>query len=55
MDVRYAPLQRPTRFRLARDLAGEKSDFLSFLFLAFSSFGQSQPLVISSAPPQAPC
>jgi len=45
MDVRYAPLQRLTRvrFHLAHNLAREKSYFLSFLFLTFSSFGQVQP------------
>ena len=45
LDVRYAPLQRLTRFRfhLAHNLAREKSYFLSFLFLTFSSFGQVQP------------
>jgi hypothetical protein len=45
VDVRYAPLQRLTRFRfhLAHNLAREKSYFLSFLFLTFSSFGQVQP------------
>lgn len=45
MDLRYAPLQRLTRFRfhLAHNLAREKSYFLSFLFLTFSSFGQVQP------------
>jgi transposase len=45
LDVRYAPLQRLTRFRfhLAHNLAREKSYFLSFLFLTFSGFGQVQP------------
>ncbi len=45
VDVRYAPLQRLTRFRfhLAHNLAREKSYFLSFLFLTFPSFGQVQP------------
>ena len=45
LDVRYAPLQRLTRFRfhLAHNLAREKSYFLSFLFLTFSGFGQAQP------------
>lgn len=45
MDLRYAPLQRLTRFRfhLTHNLAREKSYFLSFLFLTFSSFGQVQP------------
>lgn len=45
LDLRYAPLQRLTRFRfhLAHNLAREKSYFLSFLFLTFSSFGQVQP------------
>ena len=43
LDVRYAPLQRLTRFRfhLAHSLAREKSYFLSFL--TFSGFGQAQP------------
>src|SRR3954454_16030838 len=38
LDVRYAPLQRLTRFRvhLAQTLAREKSYFLTFLFLRFS-------------------
>ena len=45
VNVRYAPLQRLTRFRfhLAHGLAREKSYFLSFLFLTFSGFGQVQP------------
>jgi len=45
IDVRYAPIQRLTRFRfhLAQTLAREKSYFLTFLFLKFSSFGQVHP------------
>jgi transposase len=45
VDVRYAPLQRLTRFRvhLAQTLAREKSYFLTFLVLKFSGFGQLQP------------
>ena len=45
VDLLYAPLQRLTRFRshLAETLAREKNYFLSFLFLKFSSFSQSQP------------
>jgi transposase len=45
VDVRYAPLQRLTRFRvhLAQTLAREKSYFLTFLFLKFSGFGQVHP------------
>jgi transposase len=45
VDVRYAPLQRLTRFRvhLAQTLAREKSYFLTFLFLKFSGFGQAAP------------
>ena len=45
LDIRYAPLQRLTRFRfhLAHNLAREKSYFLSFLFLTFSGFGQAHP------------
>lgn len=45
LDVRYAPLQRLTRFRvhLAQTLAREKSYFLTFLFLKFSGFAQVQP------------
>lgn len=45
LDVRYAPLQRLTRFRfhLGHNLAREKSYFLSFLFLTFSGFGQAHP------------
>ena len=45
LDARYAPLQRLTRFRchLVQNLVREKSYFLSFLFLTFSSFGQVDP------------
>ena len=45
IDVRYAPLQRLTRFRmhLAQTLAREKSYFLTFLFLKFSGFCQAKP------------
>lgn len=45
VDLLYAPLQRLTRFRahLASTLAREKNYFLSFLFLKFSAFSQSQP------------
>jgi transposase len=45
IDLRYAPLQRLTRFRvhLAQTLAREKSSFLAFLFLKFSGFGQAHP------------
>jgi transposase len=45
LDVRYAPLQRLTRFRvhLAQTLAREKGYFLTFLFLRFSGFGQADP------------
>jgi transposase len=45
LDARYAPRQRLTRFRchLAQNLAREKSDFLSFLFLTFSTYGQIAP------------
>jgi transposase len=45
VDLRYAPLQRLTRFRvhLAQTLAREKSYFLTFLALRFSGFGQAQP------------
>ena len=45
LDARYAPLQRLTRFRchLAQNLAREKSYFLSFLFLTFSTYGQIAP------------
>jgi transposase len=45
LDVRYAPLQRLSRFRvhLAQTLAREKSYFLTFLFLKFSGFAQVQP------------
>jgi transposase len=45
VDVRYAPLQRLTRFRvhLAESLAREKNYFLSFLFLKFSGFVQAEP------------
>jgi hypothetical protein len=45
LDLRYAPLQRLTRFRchLVGNLAREKNYFLSFLFLSFSSFGQISP------------
>jgi transposase len=45
LDTRYAPLQRLTRFRchLVENLVREKNYFLSFLFLTFSSYGQSAP------------
>lgn len=45
VDVRYAPLQRLTRFRvhLTQTLAREKSYFLTFLFLKFSGFAQAPP------------
>ncbi|HEY8601004.1 MAG TPA: IS110 family transposase [Thermomicrobiales bacterium] len=45
LDVRYAPPQRLTRFRvhLAQTLAREKSYFLTFRFLRFSGFGQADP------------
>jgi transposase len=45
LDARYAPLQRLTRFRchLGQNLAREKSYFLSFLFLTFSTYGQIAP------------
>jgi len=45
VDLRYAPLQRLTRFRVhvAQTLAREKSYFLTFLFLKFSGFGQAAP------------
>lgn len=45
LDLRYAPLQRLTRFRVhvAKTLAREKSYFLTFLFLKFSAFGHTQP------------
>lgn len=45
LDVRYAPLQRLTRFRvhLAKTLAREKGYFLTFLFLKFSAFCQDPP------------
>ncbi len=42
IDVRYAPLQRLTRFRchVVHTLAREKGYFLSLLFLPFSAFVQ---------------
>jgi len=45
LDARYAPLQRLTRFRchLVQHLVREKSSFLSFLFLSFSTYGQVEP------------
>jgi transposase len=45
VDLRYAPLQRLTRFRvhLAQTLAREKGYFLTFLFLRFSGFCQAEP------------
>jgi hypothetical protein len=45
LDARYAPLQRLTRFRchLIQNLAREKSYFLGFLFLTFSTYGQVEP------------
>lgn len=46
LDLRYAPLQRLTRFRvhLAEALAREKNYFLTMLFLPFSGFGQAHAL-----------
>jgi transposase len=45
IDVRYAPLQRLTRFRchVVHTLAREKGYFLSLLFLPFSAFVQHAP------------
>jgi hypothetical protein len=45
IDVRYAPLQRLTRFRchMVHTLAREKGYFLSLLFLPFSAFVQRAP------------
>jgi len=45
IDLRYAPLQRLTRFRMhvAQTLAREKSHFLTFLSLRFSGFCQDTP------------
>jgi transposase len=45
VDLRYAPLQRLTRFRvhLVQTLAREKGYFLTFLGLKFSGFGQVKP------------
>jgi transposase len=45
LDLRYAPLQRLTRFRchLVENLAREKGYFLTFLFLSFSTYGQMEP------------
>jgi hypothetical protein len=45
IDVRYAPLQRLTRFRchVVHTLAREKGYFLSLLFLPFSAFVQRAP------------
>lgn len=45
LDARSAPLQRLTRFRrhLVQNLAREKNDCLSFLFLTCSGFGQVSP------------
>lgn len=45
IDARFAALQRLTRFRchLVQNLAREKSYFLSFLFLTFSTYGQVAP------------
>lgn len=46
LDLRYAPLQRLTRFRvhLTEALAREKNYFLTMLFLPFSGFGQAHVL-----------
>lgn len=46
LDLRYAPLQRLTRFRvhLTEALAREKNYFLTMLFLPFSGFGQAHAL-----------
>jgi transposase len=45
VDLRYAPLQRLSRFRvhLTQTLAREKGYFLTFLFLKFSAFCQDPP------------
>jgi transposase len=45
LDLRYAPLQRLTRYRvhLTQTLAREKSYFLTMLFLKFSGFCQTDP------------
>ncbi|MAG34912.1 MAG: IS110 family transposase [Dehalococcoidia bacterium] len=45
VDLRYAPLQRLTRFRyhLVHTLVREKNYFLTFLFLQFSGFCQVRP------------
>lgn len=45
VDLRYAPLQRLTRYRvhLTQTLAREKSYFLTMLFLKFSGFCQIEP------------
>jgi transposase len=46
LDLRYAPLQRLTRFRvhLTEAVAREKNYFLTMLFLPFSGFGQAHAL-----------
>jgi transposase len=51
LDIRYAPLQRLTRFRLhlVQNLAREKNYCLSFLFLTFSGFGQVSPFGATSS------
>lgn len=45
LNLRYAPIQRLTRFRvhLAETLAREKRSSLTFLFLRCSGFGQAAP------------
>lgn len=45
VDLRYAPLQRLTRYRvhLTQTLAREKGYFVTMLFLRFSAFCQTEP------------
>jgi transposase len=45
VDLRYAPLQRLTRYRvhLTQTLAREKGYFVTMLFLTFSAFCQTEP------------
>ncbi len=44
-DLRYAPLQRLTRYRyhLVRTVANEKNRALSLVFLKFSTYGKGRP------------
>ncbi len=57
LDLRYASLQRLTRFRVhpAEALVWEKNYFLTMLFLPFSGFGQAHALGAPSVRPDWHC